>query len=151
MKLANNYTPIACMLATSEAIAYGERQGLSMGDMLEVMNDAAAESFVTRTLFPRHILTGAYDSAASAAIVSKDLALFVEEAIRTPSSVKVAERILETFRAFMEVADAREDWLRIYQFIRDADGADARGSDRHELLGGDGGEHGRPGQHPVVE
>jgi 3-hydroxyisobutyrate dehydrogenase-like beta-hydroxyacid dehydrogenase len=119
MKLANNYASIATMLATSEAISYGLRQGLTMEGMLAVMNAAAGESFATKVHFPKHIVNGAYDSAAAASIVWKDLSLFVQEARGASSAVPVATAVRETFGRFMEDADPAADWLRVYEFIRD--------------------------------
>jgi 3-hydroxyisobutyrate dehydrogenase len=121
MKLANNYASIATMLATSEAISYGLRQGLTMEGMLAVMNAAAGESFATKVNFPKHIVNGAYDSAAAASIVWKDLSLFVQEAGSTPSAVPVAAAVRETFGRFMQEADPAADWLHVYEFIRDSE------------------------------
>lgn len=119
MKLANNYASIATLIATSEAISYGLRQGLTMDGMLAVMNAAAGESFATKVHFPKHIVNGAYDSAAAASIVWKDLSLFVEEAGGGSAAVPVADAVRRTFGEFMQTADPNADWLHVYEFIRD--------------------------------
>jgi 3-hydroxyisobutyrate dehydrogenase-like beta-hydroxyacid dehydrogenase len=117
MKLVNNYASIACMLSTSEAISYGLSRGLGMDAMLEVMNGSSGQSFVSSTLFPRHIANGKFDSAAPARIVHKDLGLFVREVHQAGTAHAIADQALALFDAY-EPASPDEDWLRIFEFIR---------------------------------
>ncbi len=119
MKLVNNYASIACMISTSEAIAYGTTQGLTMKTILDVINRSSGQSFVSRTLFPSHIANGAFDSGATPGIVGKDLALFVDAARAAGSMSEIGERTHEIFRRFAASASPHDDWLRIYEFIRD--------------------------------
>lgn len=121
MKLVNNYASIACMLSTSEAISYGLKRGLDMSAMLDVMNAASGQSFVSSTLFPRHIANGAFDSAAPARIVAKDLALFVREAGLANTAHTIGDEALALFEQY-NPADPDEDWLHIFEFIRDRAG-----------------------------
>ncbi|MCO5064608.1 MAG: NAD(P)-dependent oxidoreductase [Rhizobiaceae bacterium] len=118
MKLVNNYASVACMLSTSEAISYGLRQGLGMDAMLEVMNTSSGQSFVSSVLFPKHIANGAFDSAAPARIVAKDLALFLREADLAGTSHTIGDEALSLFTGYSP-ENPEEDWLHIFEFIRD--------------------------------
>lgn len=118
MKLVNNYASIACMLSTSEAISYGLKRGLDMSAMLDVMNTSSGQSFVSSTLFPKHIANGAFDSAAPARIVAKDLALFVQEAGLADTAHTIGDEVLALFKQY-DPADPDEDWLHIFEFVRD--------------------------------
>lgn len=118
MKLVNNYASILAMLGASEAIAYGLSQGLDMASMLAVMNVSSGHSFATQTLFPKHIASGAFDSAAPARIVGKDLALFLAEARKASTAHRVGDEALALFKPFAQ-QHAEEDWLRIFEFMQD--------------------------------
>lgn len=120
MKLVNNYASIACMISTSEAIAYGRTQGLPMTIMLDVINGSSGQSFVSRTLFPRHVANGAFDSGATPGIVGKDLALFVQAAHNAGAMCDIGEQTHEIFLRFAATASPYDDWLRIYEFIRNS-------------------------------
>ena len=47
----------ATFMATTEAYTIGERSGLKLADMVEVLNDADGGSYVTESRYPKHILT----------------------------------------------------------------------------------------------
>jgi 3-hydroxyisobutyrate dehydrogenase len=118
MKLVNNYASIVALLGTSEAISYGMSQGLEMSAMLAVMNVSSGQSFATSTHFPKHIVNGAFDSAAPGRIVGKDLKLFVSEAGKAGTSHSIGAEALATFEAYLP-GHLDDDWLRIFEFIRE--------------------------------
>ena len=62
MKLLNNFLSAVAMTATSEAIALGERQGLEMATMIEVLNASSGRNSATADKFPNRILPGTYDA-----------------------------------------------------------------------------------------
>ena len=118
MKLVNNYASIAALLSASEAISYGLSQGLDMAAMLAVMNVSSGMSFATQTHFPKHIVNGAFDSAAPTRIVDKDLSLFAAEAEKAGTARSLAEEARAIFAGFAP-GHADDDWLRVFEFIRD--------------------------------
>ena len=52
MKILNNFLSGTAMAATSEAIAFGVREGLDMQTMLDVLNVSSGQNTATRDKFP---------------------------------------------------------------------------------------------------
>ncbi len=61
MKLLNNFLSATAMAATSEAIAFGERQGLEMKTMLDIINISTGQNTASSDKFPKRVLTASYD------------------------------------------------------------------------------------------
>ena len=80
MKLLNNYLSATALAATSEAMAFGLAQGLSLEGMLEVVNVSTGRNTATSDKFPNRIVTGTYDAGFSVALLAKDLRLYLESA-----------------------------------------------------------------------
>ncbi len=119
MKLVNNALCISAYVTTSEALVYGERGGLDMDTMLQVLNDSSGQNFSTSEIFPKYVATGRYDeSGADAHIVEKDLGLFVEGTRAMHSANAVITSAYEVIKAFAQ-DNPTQDQMRIYPFVRD--------------------------------
>ena len=118
MKLVNSYLVISAFLVTSEAIAYGEKGGLDMATMLDVINTSTGQNFVSTHMFPRYVQTGTYDSAGSGAIMRKDLSVFLDSATSEARYSDIARAILDVIEEFDD-ANPQTDQMRIYPYIRD--------------------------------
>ena len=119
MKVVNNALCISAYITTSEALAYGERGGLDIDTMLEVLNASSGQNFATAQIFPKYVATGNYDaSGADAHILEKDLGLFVDGANAEGTPNAAIARTYEIVAAFA-AADPRQDQMRIYPFVRD--------------------------------
>lgn len=118
MKLANNALCIAQYVITSEALAYGEKGGLDVATMLDVINESSGMNFTTSFLFPKYITTERYDeSGAEAHVPCKDLGLFISgtEQDNTPNdAVKAAH---DVFKAFTD-EDPKRDQMWIYPYVK---------------------------------
>ncbi len=55
MKVVNNALCISAYITTSEALAYGERGGLDIDTMLEVLNASSGQNFATAQIFPKYV------------------------------------------------------------------------------------------------
>ncbi len=118
MKVVNNALCMAHYVVVSEALAYGEAGGLDMATMLDVINASSGQNFTTSVSFPRYVLSGTFDSGADAAIIEKDLSLFMDGAAQagTPAStLGAAYRVIKAFRD----ADPTRDAMHIYGFVKD--------------------------------
>ena len=119
MKLVNNALNISTLVTSSEAVSYGERAGLDIATMLEVINASTGQNFTTLHAFPKHVATGEFGgSGAEAHVVKKDLGLFVETAGADGAPCPTIVRAFDTVAAFAD-SDPGQDMIRIYPFVRD--------------------------------
>ncbi len=118
MKLVNNCLVHTALAVSSEALAWGERGGLDMGTMLEVLAETSGRNIATDHYFPRAVLTGTYDTGATIGIARKDIETFVEEARADGCRVAVAESACRSMTELHE-ADPDVDQVTMYAFTRD--------------------------------
>ena len=119
MKVTNNALYIASLVVISEGLAYGERGGLDMNQMLEVINVSSGQSFGTMNVFPQHIANGLYaGTGAEAHIIKKDLGLFVDAAGGENSPGATIAQAYEAIAAFSD-AEPTQDKALLYPFVRD--------------------------------
>ena len=116
MKLANNFLSATALVATSEAIAFGQSAGLDMGTMLGVLNASSGQSSATSDKFPNHVLTGRYGAGFTNSLMAKDLLLYiraVDEQCMPSSMGRVTTSVWERFAA----AEPGADFTRIFPFV----------------------------------
>ena len=117
MKLLNNFLSGTALAATSEAVAYGETQGLDPRTVIDVLNASTGRNTATADKFPNRILTGSFDAGFHTTLMAKDLRLYVESARTGGVCLDIGERVAETWqRADAELPDS--DCTRIYEFVR---------------------------------
>ncbi len=68
MKLVNNFLSAVALAATSEALAFGQAQGLDLPVMLDVLNASTGRNSATADKFPNRVLTGSYDAGFHTAL-----------------------------------------------------------------------------------
>ena len=116
MKLANNFLSATALVATSEAIVFGESVGLEMATMIEVLDGASGRSAATNDKFPNHVLTNRYASGFTNSLMTKDLRLYLDavDDSGSPSSIgAVAASIWKRFAS----EEPGADFTRIYPFV----------------------------------
>ena len=118
MKLLNNFLSAVAMTATSEAIALGERHGLDMATMLEVLNASSGRNSATADKFPNRILPGTYDTGFTSRLLEKDLRLYLEALQAVGGEQILAPPVHEVWRR-LEDAEANADITRIYPFVKE--------------------------------
>ena len=79
MKLVNNVLSAAAMAATAEAMVTGVKAGLDPRQMLEVINAGTGRNTATEDKFTKAILPGTFDLGFAAALMLKDMKLFLAE------------------------------------------------------------------------
>ena len=89
MKLVNNVLSAAAMAATAEAMVTGVKAGLDPRHMLEVINAGTGRNTATEDKFAKAVLPGTFDLGFAAALMQKDVKLFLaeREALGVPTEV----------------------------------------------------------------
>ena len=98
MKLVNNVLSAAAMTATSEAMVTGMKAGLDPQMMLDVINSGTGRNTATEDKFAKAVLPGTFNLGFTAALLLKDVKLFLaeREALGVPTEVIASvERLLQ--------------------------------------------------------
>jgi 3-hydroxyisobutyrate dehydrogenase-like beta-hydroxyacid dehydrogenase len=121
VKLLNNFLSATAMAATSEAIAFAAAEGLDMQTVLDVVNRSTGQNTASRDKFPMRVVTESYDAGFAAAMMAKDVRLYLEEVGRAGTASQVASEI-EALWSTLDRVEPGADFTRIYPFIRDSKG-----------------------------
>lgn len=117
MKLLNNFLSATAMAATSEAVLFGEANGLEMKTMLDVLNVSTGQNTATSDKFVNRVLTGSFDAGFAARLMHKDVALY-REALEAAGTTKEVGATVEAMwrRVGEKVGDG--DFTRIYTQLK---------------------------------
>ena len=118
MKVLNNFLSGTAMAATAEAVAFGVREGLDMGMILDVVNVSSGRNTATADKFPNRVLTGTYDAGFASTQLNKDLRLYRDAAHATGASCPVSPAVFELWQR-LEAYEPNADITRIYPFVGD--------------------------------
>jgi 3-hydroxyisobutyrate dehydrogenase-like beta-hydroxyacid dehydrogenase len=118
VKLLNNFLSATAMAATSEAMAFGSAVGLDMQTMLDVVNRSTGQNTASRDKFPKRVVTESYDGGFAAAMMAKDVRLYLDEVGKAGSASGVAAEIEALWSAF-DASAPGADFTQIYPFTRD--------------------------------
>lgn len=118
VKLLNNFLSATAMSASSEAIAFGVKQGIPMAKILEVVNVSTGRNTATDDKFPRRIINEAYDAGFTAVLQTKDIRLYLEAARKSGISSEVATTVVDVW------SKLEKDWpgadiTEMYPYTRD--------------------------------
>ncbi|MEM7041364.1 MAG: NAD(P)-dependent oxidoreductase [Pseudomonadota bacterium] len=120
VKLLNNFLSATAMAATSEAMAFAETVGLDMQTTLDVINRSTGQNTASRDKFPKRVVTERYDGGFAAAMMAKDVRLYLEEVGDAGSASTLAAQINALWSDFDD-SEPGADFTRIFPFIRDRD------------------------------
>jgi 3-hydroxyisobutyrate dehydrogenase len=77
-KVLNNFLNAVSLAATAEAMVAAKKAGLDLDQVLEVLNSSSGVNFATLNRFP-HIVHGDYlEGGLTSALMTKDIALYVD-------------------------------------------------------------------------
>lgn len=118
VKLLNNFLSATAMSASSEAIAFGVKQGIPMAKILEVVNVSTGRNTATDDKFPRRIINEAYDAGFTAALQTKDIRLYLENARKSGINDEIATIVVDVW------SKLEKDWpgadiTQMYPYTRD--------------------------------
>ena len=105
------------MAATSEAIAFGDSQGLDLETMLGVLNVSTGRNTASSDKFVNRILTESYDAGFSCTQMNKDLGLYREGLAASGGADPISGAVAGIWKRFLDTS-ANADITRIYPFIK---------------------------------
>jgi 3-hydroxyisobutyrate dehydrogenase-like beta-hydroxyacid dehydrogenase len=109
MKLVNNVLSATAMAATSEALVTGVKAGLDPRQMLEVINAGTGRNTATEDKFSKAILPGTFDIGFAAALMLKDVKLFLAEREMLGVPTDVIEAVCRLFQLTCDECGADAD------------------------------------------
>ena len=121
MKLLNNFLSGMAMAATSEAIAFGARQGLDMATIIDTVSVSSGRNTAITDKFPNRILSESYDSGFATRLMTKDLQLYVDSCKELDAPRRLSETLLEQVWGQMLAQNPASDFTEIYPFTLERD------------------------------
>ena len=118
VKLLNNYLSATALAASSEAIAFGTKQGIDMQKILDIVNASTGRNTATEDKFPRRILNEKYDAGFTAKLQLKDIRLYLENAREACISSEIAGTVVDVWTG-LDKAIPGADITIMYPYTRD--------------------------------
>jgi len=122
LKLANNFLSATALAATSEAIAFGRAAGLDMATMLAVLDASSGRSAATADKFPNHVATERYAAGFAAALMAKDVRLYLRSVEAEGGAAAIGRVTAEVWERFA-ATEPGADFTRIYPFVEGGEGS----------------------------
>jgi 3-hydroxyisobutyrate dehydrogenase len=121
VKLLNNYLSATALAASSEAIAFGIKQGVAMQTILDIVNVSTGRNTATEDKFPRRIINEKYDAGFTAKLQLKDIKLYLDNAREAGISDEIASTVVSVWTG-MDKAIPGADITQMYPYTRDGRG-----------------------------
>ena len=118
VKLLNNFLSAMAMAATSEAVAFGLKQGIEMPVLLDVLNASTGRNTATSDKFPKRVVTGTYDAGFKAALMAKDLTLYAESVRATGTADRLGSALNGLWQEF-NGATPGADVTHVFAYVND--------------------------------
>lgn len=121
MKLVNNFLGATALAATSEAVVLGAKLGLDLGPMVEVINASTGRSAASMDKFPRSVVPRTYDFGFAGALMTKDVGLYLETAVKTGTPRSLATAVAELWQQYNRDCPGT-DFTYIHKYLEDMAG-----------------------------
>jgi 3-hydroxyisobutyrate dehydrogenase len=118
-KLVNNLLVAANLLTVAEAFRLGKRAGLDLDRLLEAVNGGTGRSSASEVNLPRWVLSGAFDSGFTMALMRKDVGLALKLARELGENPKVLSLVDVLWQGSVDSLPGGEDFNRIAARILD--------------------------------
>lgn len=117
VKILNNFLSATALAATSEAIAFGTKQGIEMKTILDIVNASSGRNSATEDKFLNRILHGRYDAGFATKLQLKDIRLYLENARAAGINDEVAAIVVDVWQR-MEGAMPGSDITEMYPYTQ---------------------------------
>lgn len=118
MKLLNNLLSATAQAASAEALLFGERHGLEITTMLDVLNASSGRNTATSDKLPRALVQGQERLGFAAALMRKDVQLYRRRAESEGLPRTVAESVAATWEA-AAAAPGDPDIAELYGMLQE--------------------------------
>jgi len=118
MKALNNYVSAAGLAATCEALAAGARFGLDPAVMTDILNVSSGRTNTSEVKVKAFMLSGAFNSGFSTALMVKDIATAVSLAEAMGFEAPLARRCVELWKDAAGRLGGGADHTEYYRFAR---------------------------------
>ena len=116
VKLLNNFLSATAMAATSEAVLFGQKYGVDISTILDCVNVSSGRNTASADKFPNRVVTGTYDAGFATALMTKDVALYLEQVRVAGTPDEIGSVVSGRWNAVLE--DMPEsDFTEIYRHI----------------------------------
>jgi 4-hydroxybutyrate dehydrogenase/sulfolactaldehyde 3-reductase len=118
MKIVNNFLASATNVATSEALALAEANGIDPELARSIMVGTVAGQGHLATTYPAKVLRGDTSPGFMIELVVKDVGIAIDLATSVGMNLSMAETALATYETAIVRGHARDDWTAIYALAR---------------------------------
>ena len=118
VKLLNNFLSATALAATSEAVLFGQSQGLDMKTILDVVNVSTGMNTATRDKFPSHVLTGTFAAGFFAELLNKDVQLYRKNAEAAGTPMRIGSPVAQVWQDCVDQLEPQSDFTLIYEVTR---------------------------------
>ena len=120
MKLLNNYVSAAALAATCEAAVFGQRLGLDLSKIVDVLNVSSGRSAASQDKFPRSVIPRSYDFGFAGSLMTKDVSLYLENATAAGVPHDVASAVTNLWQRF-NAAHPTADFTYLHKYLEDGE------------------------------
>lgn len=118
MKIVNNFLASATNVATSQALALAEANGIDPELARSIMVGTVAGQGHLSTTYPAKVLKGDLTPGFMIDLVVKDVGIAISLANSVGMHLSMAETALATYAAAIAAGHARDDWTAVYADAR---------------------------------
>jgi 3-hydroxyisobutyrate dehydrogenase len=117
MKALNNYVYAAGLLACAEALRMGEKLGLDLGILTDVMNASSGRNIATETKARQEIIPGRYQGGFQLGLMRKDLETAGAIAEETGEQARALALLRSLWGEAVEALGPRADNTEIHRYL----------------------------------
>jgi 3-hydroxyisobutyrate dehydrogenase len=117
MKALNNFVYAAGLLATAEALRMGEKLGLDLNILADVMNASSGRNIATETKARQEIIPGRYQGGFQLGLMRKDLATAGAIAAETGENARSLALLQSLWNEAVEALGPHADNTEIHRYL----------------------------------
>jgi 3-hydroxyisobutyrate dehydrogenase len=116
MKLLNNFLSATALAATSEAVLFGVKYGLDIEQIIDVINASSGRNTASTDKFPQSVIPQTYDYGFAAALMSKDVDLYLDSVEAIGTCHDIGTVVARTWRDFV-ASFPDTDFTYVYRYL----------------------------------